>query len=118
MTRAQKRHAIFSLRTAEAARIAGVTPSTLRSYGERYGWPRYERTPGHHRRYSRHDAVALRRAFDERLSGIAAVERAQELRASGALLEDKSLRYRMARIETELRNLREVMEHIARRLGL
>lgn len=40
---------------SELAAVAGVAPSTIRSWEARYGFPSASRTPGRHRRYSESD---------------------------------------------------------------
>src|SRR5688572_20761296 len=53
------------IRTAAAAELLGVSPSTLRTWERRLGYPRPERTAGNHRQYSLDEIEALRDALRE-----------------------------------------------------
>ncbi len=53
------------IRTAAAAELLGVSPSTLRTWERRLGYPSPERTPGNHRQYSLDEIEALRDALRE-----------------------------------------------------
>jgi DNA-binding transcriptional MerR regulator len=70
------------LRTSEAARLLGVSPSTLRSWEQRFRFPQPYRSPGGHRFYSHGEVVALRAALQEGLSISSAVLRARHALAA------------------------------------
>jgi hypothetical protein len=53
------------IRTNAAAEMLGVSPSTLRSWERRLGYPRPRRTPGNHRLYDLADLESLREALHE-----------------------------------------------------
>ncbi len=53
------------IRTTAAAAMLGVSPSTLRSWERRYGWPSPRRSPGGHRQYSLAEIKALRATMDQ-----------------------------------------------------
>lgn len=53
------------IRTAAAAELLGVSPSTLRTWERRLGYPQPERTAGNHRQYSLEEIEALRDALRE-----------------------------------------------------
>lgn len=53
------------IRTAAAAELLGVSPSTLRTWERRLGYPSPSRTPGNHRQYSLDEIEALREALRE-----------------------------------------------------
>ncbi len=65
------------IRTNAAAEILGVSPSTLRSWERRLGYPRPRRTPGNHRLYELSELEALREALRETGNISSAVEIAQ-----------------------------------------
>lgn len=50
---------------SEVAAVAGVAPSTIRSWETRYGFPASSRTPGRHRRYSEDDVAQVRALVEE-----------------------------------------------------
>jgi MerR family transcriptional regulator, light-induced transcriptional regulator len=52
------------------ARLTGVREGTLRAWERRYGFPDPRRLEGGHRRYTRSDVDALRRALAERAGGV------------------------------------------------
>lgn len=64
-----------SLKVQEAARRLNVSPSTLRAWEHRFGFPAPERSPGGHRRYRLGEIVALRDALDQGLSISSAILR-------------------------------------------
>lgn len=53
------------IRINAAAEILGVSPSTLRSWERRLGYPHPQRTPGNHRLYELSELEALREALHE-----------------------------------------------------
>jgi DNA-binding transcriptional MerR regulator len=53
------------IRTAAAAELLGVSPSTLRTWERRLGYPQPRRTPGNHRQYDLTEIEALREALGE-----------------------------------------------------
>jgi MerR family transcriptional regulator, light-induced transcriptional regulator len=53
------------IRTSAAAELLGVSPSTLRSWERRLGYPRPRRTAGNHRSYDVAEVEALREALRE-----------------------------------------------------
>jgi len=61
------------IRTRAAAELLGVSPSTLRSWERRLGYPRPRRTPGNHRQYDLTEVetlrlvVAIEAAYDVRV---------------------------------------------------
>ena len=59
--------AMSGIRTAAAAEMLGVSPSTLRTWERRLGYPQPRRTPGNHRQYEleRDRGAARRAARDE-----------------------------------------------------
>jgi DNA-binding transcriptional MerR regulator len=63
------------VKTSEAAEVLSVSPTTLRAWEVRYGFPVPARTIGRHRVYERGDVLALRRALDEGLSVSSAIEK-------------------------------------------
>ena len=65
------------IRTAAAAELLGVSPSTLRSWERRLGYPSPNRTPGNHRQYELTEIEALRDALRETGNISSAVEVAQ-----------------------------------------
>jgi DNA-binding transcriptional MerR regulator len=66
------------LRTSEAAKLLGVSPSTLRTWEQRFRFPEPHRLPGRYRFYSHGEVVALRAALQEGLSISTAVLRARD----------------------------------------
>jgi DNA-binding transcriptional MerR regulator len=65
------------IRTAAAAEMLGVSPSTLRTWERRLGYPQPRRTPGNHRQYELDEIEALREALRETHNISSAVEIAQ-----------------------------------------
>jgi MerR family transcriptional regulator, light-induced transcriptional regulator len=65
------------IRTAAAAEMLGVSPSTLRTWERRLGYPQPRRTPGNHRQYELDEIEALRDALRETHNISSAVEIAQ-----------------------------------------
>lgn len=73
------------MRTHAAAAMLGVSPSTLRSWERRHGYPRPSRTPGNHRLYELGELEALRDALSETGSISSAIEMARRgNRAAGS----------------------------------
>src|SRR5918997_1015436 len=62
------------IRTAAAAELLGVSPSTLRSWERRLGYPEPRRTPGNHRHYDLEQIESLREALQETGNISSAVE--------------------------------------------
>jgi hypothetical protein len=62
------------IRTNAAAELLGVSPSTLRSWERRLGYPQPRRTPGNHRQYDLAELEALRDALYETGNISSAVE--------------------------------------------
>ena len=65
------------IRTRAAAELLGVSPSTLRSWERRLGYPRPRRTPGNHRQYDLTEVETLREALRQTGNISSAVEVAQ-----------------------------------------
>ncbi|ADB49802.1 MerR family DNA-binding transcriptional regulator [Conexibacter woesei] len=63
------------LKVREAAKRLNVSPSTLRAWEQRFGFPRPDRSPGGHRLYRHADIVALRDALEQGLSISSAISR-------------------------------------------
>jgi DNA-binding transcriptional MerR regulator len=68
---------VSGIRTSAAAELLGVSPSTLRTWERRLGYPQPNRTPGNHRQYELSEIEALREALTQTGSISAAVEIAQ-----------------------------------------
>jgi DNA-binding transcriptional MerR regulator len=66
------------LKVREAARRLNVSPSTLRAWEQRFGFPRPGRSPGGHRLYRHADIVALRDALEQGLSISSAISRVRQ----------------------------------------
>ena len=62
------------IRTSAAADLLGVSPSTLRSWERRLGYPRPQRTPGNQRQYDLAEVEVLREALRETGNISSAVE--------------------------------------------
>jgi MerR family transcriptional regulator, light-induced transcriptional regulator len=75
--------AVRTLRTSEAADYLSVSPSTLRSWERRFGFPRPLRSPGQHRIYSLAELDALRDALITGLGVSSAVSAARDTISSG-----------------------------------
>jgi MerR family regulatory protein len=71
-----------AIRTNAAAAMLGVSPNTLRSWEQRFGYPRPRRTEGGHRQFELGEVEALRQAFAETHNISSAISIAQE-RGSG-----------------------------------
>jgi hypothetical protein len=67
-----------AVRTNAAAAMIGVSPSTLRSWERRFGFPTPRRTPGGHRQFDLVEIEALRAAFDETQNVSSAISIARE----------------------------------------
>lgn len=61
------------IRTAAAADLLGISPSTLRSWERRYGFPQPRRSAGGHRQYDRDELESLRDAYAETGNAASAV---------------------------------------------
>jgi DNA-binding transcriptional MerR regulator len=107
------------VKTSEAAAMLNVSPSTLRSWEHRFGFPTPQRSPGMHRLYLHAELAALHGALCEGLSISGAVSRARQGLADhgnslvGALLSYRSERADAA-IETalSLRSVESAVEEI------
>jgi MerR family transcriptional regulator, light-induced transcriptional regulator len=80
-----------AIRTNAAGAMLGVSPSTLRSWERRYGFPRPQRSPGGHRQYALAEIEALRQALNETHNASSAIALAIERGAapsSSPLLAD------------------------------
>src|SRR4051812_21472166 len=67
-----------AVRTNAAAAMIGVSPSTLRAWERRFGFPAPRRTAGGHRQYDLGQIEALRAAFEATHNVSSAVAIAQE----------------------------------------
>lgn len=65
------------LKTTEAANLLNVSPSTLRAWERRFGFPQPQRRPGGNRSYTHGEVAALRAALEGGLSISSAVSRAR-----------------------------------------
>ena len=63
------------LKTTEAATLLNVSPSTLRAWEQRFGFPQPQRSPGGNRYYTDGEVAALRAALEGGLSISSAVAR-------------------------------------------
>ncbi|MFI5004194.1 MAG: MerR family DNA-binding transcriptional regulator [Solirubrobacterales bacterium] len=75
-----------AIRTNAAAAMLGVSPNTLRSWEQRFGYPSPRRTEGGHRQFELMEIEALRQAFEETHNISSAVSIARERGAGGASL--------------------------------
>jgi DNA-binding transcriptional MerR regulator len=66
------------LKVREAASRLNVSPSTLRAWEQRFGFPRPARSPGGHRLYRHADIAALRDALEQGLSISSAISRVRQ----------------------------------------
>src|SRR3954447_25402657 len=67
-----------AVRTNAAAAMIGVSPSTLRSWERRFGYPAPRRTAGGHRQFDLRELEALREAFEQTHNVSSAVRLARE----------------------------------------
>ena len=67
-----------AVRTNAAAAMIGVSPSTLRSWERRFGFPAPRRTEGGHRQFDLGEIEALRAAFEETQNVSSAISIARE----------------------------------------
>jgi hypothetical protein len=74
---------VRTLRTSEAADYLNVSPSTLRSWERRFGFPRPSRSPGQHRIYSIAELDMLRDGLAGGLGVSSAVSAARDAMSSG-----------------------------------
>ncbi len=79
--------------------MLGVSPSTLRGWERRHGFPTPRRTPGGHRQYDLAEVEALREAFEETHNVSSAISIARERGAGPATLT--RLRAAFLRFEEE-----------------
>lgn len=73
-----------AVRTNAAAAMIGVSPSTLRSWERRFGFPKPRRTEGGHRQFDLTEIEALRSAFEETQNVSSAISIARERGAGPA----------------------------------
>ena len=73
-----------AVRTNAAAAMIGVSPSTLRSWERRYGYPQPKRSEGGHRQFDLGEIEALRAAFEETQNVSSAISMARERGAGPA----------------------------------
>lgn len=66
------------IRTNAAAAMLGVSPNTLRSWEQRFGYPCPQRTEGGHRQFDLVEIQALRQAFEETQNISTAISLARE----------------------------------------
>ncbi|MGH2832875.1 MAG: MerR family transcriptional regulator, partial [Solirubrobacteraceae bacterium] len=66
------------IRTNAAAAMLGVSPNTLRSWEQRFGYPSPQRTEGGHRQFDLIEIQALRQAFEETQNISTAISLARE----------------------------------------
>lgn len=67
-----------TLKTSEAATLLSVSPSTLRAWERRFGYPKPRRSAGQHRLYTHGEIVALDNALRQGLSIQSAISRVRE----------------------------------------
>ena len=67
-----------TLKTSEAAMLLSVSPSTLRAWERRFGYPRPRRSAGKHRLYTHGEIAALGDALRQGLSIQSAISRVRE----------------------------------------
>ena len=72
---------MHTVRTSEAAAYLNVSPNTLRSWEQRFGFPRPQRSPGRQRIYPFAELVALREALTNGLTVSSAVSLASDATA-------------------------------------
>jgi hypothetical protein len=72
------------MRTNAAAAMLGVSPSTLRSWERRFGYPEPRRSPGGHRQFDVGEIEALRAAFQETQDASSAIAMARDRGAGPA----------------------------------
>ena len=65
------------LKTTEAATVLNISPSTLRAWERRFGFPQPQRSPGGNRSYTHGEVAALRAALEGGLSISSAVSHAR-----------------------------------------
>ena len=70
------------LKTTEAAALLNVSPSTLRAWERRFGFPMPQRSPGGHRAYAHAEVAALRAALGGGVSIASAITRARAMVAA------------------------------------
>lgn len=88
-----------AIRTNAAAAMLGVSPSTLRSWERRFGFPEPARTEGGHRQYDLDQVEALRAAFEQTGEVSSAVTIARDRGAGPAT--DLRLRSALARFDED-----------------
>lgn len=89
-----------TLKTGEAAALLNVSPNTLRTWEQRFGYPSPQRSPGSHRLYAYAEIAALKDALRQGLSVSSAVSMARDsLRADVSALVHALASLRVARAE-------------------
>ncbi|HVW17855.1 MAG TPA: MerR family transcriptional regulator [Solirubrobacteraceae bacterium] len=88
-----------AVRTNAAAAMIGVSPSTLRSWERRFGFPAPRRSEGGHRQYDLGEIEALRSAFEETQNVSSAISIARE-RGAGPATPSR-LRSALARFDAD-----------------
>src|SRR3954462_10607182 len=73
-----------AIRTNAAAAMLGVSPSTLRSWERRFGYPEPRRSAGGHRQFELAEVEALRAAFQETQNVSSAIALARDRGAGPA----------------------------------
>lgn len=86
-----------AVRTNAAAAMIGVSPSTLRSWERRFGFPQPRRSEGGHRQFDLGEIEALRAAFEETQNISSAISIARERGAGPA--SHSRLRSALARFD-------------------
>lgn len=74
------------LTIGELADQVGLTPTAVRMWEQRHDFPRPERLPGGHRRYSDHDVEMVREVVDLRERGVRLEDAVARVRAASAPL--------------------------------
>jgi MerR family transcriptional regulator, light-induced transcriptional regulator len=110
-----------AIRTNAAAAMLGVSPNTLRSWEQRFGYPSPRRTEGGHRQFELGEIEALRQAFAETHNISSAISIAQErgaglaspARLRSALVElDQERADRMLEESLAVRSLERTVETV------
>jgi MerR family transcriptional regulator, light-induced transcriptional regulator len=107
------------LKTTEAAALLNITPSTLRAWEQRFGFPVPQRSPGGHRAYAHAEVAALQAALRTGISIGSAVAdaRAKMAADSGSLVRalsayDRDLADRAIETALGLRSVERAVEEL------